>query len=215
MNGVYNDTIPTVDQIWLKNRLDLIAGAENLSFFLPYFRQNFDYFPKWVYYTATDKEVEEYKKRYGLNVIETRFKFRSEKDNEEEEEEVEEEVEEDREWDDDDDNDGEEEEQVEEKKTSSDIATSATTVSQDATDKTLPSSPETQDLVKALKAELSEIKVRLTIQDELWQVERKRQQERLEFQASEMKDDRALQDLRHQKVEEMLRQVLLINQRSG
>lgn len=212
MNGVYNDTILTVDQIWLNNRLDLIAGAENLSFFLPYFRQYFDYFPKWVFYTATDKEVEEYQKRYGLDGIAPRFVFRSEKDNEEGEEEVEEEVGEDRERDDDE----EEEEQVEEKKTSSDIATTAATAGQDATDTTLPSSsPETQDLVKALKAELSEIKLRLAVQDELWQVERKKQQERLEVQVLEMKADRALQEQRHQKVEEMLRQMLLISQRSG
>ncbi|KAH7034433.1 hypothetical protein BKA57DRAFT_476179 [Linnemannia elongata] len=211
MNGVYNDTIPTVDQIWLKNRLDLIVASENLSFFLPYFRQRFDYFPKWVYYTATDSEVEEYQKRYGLDKIEPRFVFRSEKDNEE--------VGEDRESDDDDDDDDnneEEEGQVEEKKTRSDIATTATTAGQDPTDTTLPSSsPETQDLFKALKAELSGIKAQLAVQDELWQLERKKQQERLERQELEMKTDRELQDERHQKVEEMLRQVLLIDQRSG
>ncbi|KAG9060838.1 hypothetical protein KI688_007907 [Linnemannia hyalina] len=200
MNGVYTETILTVDQTWLKNRLDLIAGAENLSFFLPYFRNYFDYFPRWVYYTATDKEVEEYRKKYGLDEPKPRFVFGSEKDDEEEDDEVEEEVEEDRERD-------EEEEKAEEKKSSFDIAATSTTTttSRDAIDTTLPSSsPETQDLVKALKTELDEIKDLLAVQGELWQAERKKQQERLDFQ-----------DQQHQKVEEMLKQMLLLNQRSG
>ncbi|KFH66476.1 hypothetical protein MVEG_07001 [Podila verticillata NRRL 6337] len=183
MNGIYTGTVLIVDQIWLKNRLDLIAGAENLSFFLPCFRDHFDYFPKWVYYAATDKEVEEYRMKYGLYEIKSRFA----KDDGEDEEEVEEEVEEDSERDDDEDDDDDEEEKVEEKKFSSDIAVTATSAAQDATDTTLPSSSqETQNLVKEIKVESSEIKDRITVQDDLW-AEWKKQQEQLEFQELEIK----------------------------
>ncbi|KAI9239056.1 MAG: hypothetical protein BYD32DRAFT_435221 [Podila humilis] len=204
MNGIYTGTVLIVDQIWLKNRLDLIAGAENLSFFLPCFRDHFDYFPKWVYYTATYKEVEEYRMKYGLYEMKSRFA----KDDGEDEEEVEEEVEEDSERDDDEGDDDDEEEKVKEKKLRSDIAATATSAAQDATDTTLPSSSqETQDLVKEIKAESSEIKDRITVQDDLW-AEWKKQQEQLEFQELEIKSERASQDQRRQKVEEMLRQTL-------
>ncbi|KAF9951728.1 hypothetical protein BGZ70_000881 [Mortierella alpina] len=212
MNGVYTDTNLTVDQIWLKNRLDLITEAENLSLFLPYFRNHFDYFPKWVYYTATDEEVEEYQKKYATD----KTKVNLEKDEGEVEEEVEEELEEDSENDDvDDDDDCQEEEEgekMEQKKPSSDFTTITTTSGRNETDLTLPSA---QDIVNTLRAELCEIKDRLAIHDELWQAERKKQQERLELQDREMKAERASQDERHRKVEEMLMQMLLTNQRSA
>ncbi|CAO3568674.1 unnamed protein product [Mortierella alpina] len=209
MNGVYTETIPIVDQIWIKNRLELIAQAESLTFFLPYFRNHFDYFPKWVYYTATDKEVEEYRRRYGLDEMNRRSMFRSEEDNEEEG--VEEELEEDSEWDD----DGEMEKNVAEKNSSSDIAGTVPTDGQVASDASLPSPPvETQTLLETLKKELSEIKDRMVIQDKLWLTERNKQQERLDFQELEMKAERALQDQRYQKLEDMLKQTLMIKQRS-
>ncbi|KAG0047917.1 hypothetical protein BGZ83_007113 [Gryganskiella cystojenkinii] len=204
MNEVYGRPGITGEQSWLKNRLDLIAGAENLSFFLPYFRDHFDYFPKWVYYTATDKEMEEYRKRYMLDEIKPRFVFRSEKDGEEKMKEVKAVVKEDSERNDDGDGDVEEDDEVQGRICDAGITTVAVTPGQNATNTSQPlSSPETQDLVKALKAELSEIKDQLALQDELWQAERKKQQA-----------ERALQDQRHQKLEDMLRQMLLINQRS-
>lgn len=75
MNGVYNDSVIAAEQIWLKNRLDLIAAAENLTYFLPYFRDRFNYFPKYIYYTATDKDVKDYRQKYALDERVLEFKF--------------------------------------------------------------------------------------------------------------------------------------------
>ncbi|KAF9961425.1 hypothetical protein BGZ72_003682 [Mortierella alpina] len=75
MNGVYGDAVIAADQIWLKNRLDLVASAENLTYFLPYFRDRFNYFPKYIYYTATDKDVKDYRKKYALDKRKLEFDF--------------------------------------------------------------------------------------------------------------------------------------------
>ncbi|KAF8955398.1 hypothetical protein BGZ46_002655, partial [Entomortierella lignicola] len=75
MNGVYSDAVEASESIWLKNRVDFITGAENLTFYLPSFRDRFDYFPKYVYYTATYSEVEEYRKKHELDKSPLQFDF--------------------------------------------------------------------------------------------------------------------------------------------
>ncbi|KAF9949252.1 hypothetical protein BGZ70_001846 [Mortierella alpina] len=44
---------------WVEARLHYIELAENLSYHIPGFRQNHDWFPKEIYFAATAKEVEE------------------------------------------------------------------------------------------------------------------------------------------------------------
>ncbi|KAF9274219.1 hypothetical protein BGZ68_000858 [Mortierella alpina] len=75
MNGVYSNAAVTANQTWLRNRVELIVIAENYSNILPYFRDQFDYFPKYVYYTATEKEVEDYQKKYGFDKNQLMFDF--------------------------------------------------------------------------------------------------------------------------------------------
>lgn len=51
--------------VWIQSRLQYIEAAENMSYFLPGFRDAHDeYFPKVIYFTATWKEVKDYKLKY-------------------------------------------------------------------------------------------------------------------------------------------------------
>ncbi|KAH7050448.1 hypothetical protein BKA57DRAFT_491774 [Linnemannia elongata] len=75
MNGVYSQAVIAGEQIWLKNRLELVTSAENLTYFLPNFRDRFDYFPKYIYYTATDKQVADYQEKYGFDKNPLQFDF--------------------------------------------------------------------------------------------------------------------------------------------
>ncbi|KAG0007686.1 hypothetical protein BGZ80_004368, partial [Entomortierella chlamydospora] len=75
MNGVYSEAMEAGRRIWLKNRLDLIAGAENLSFYIPNFRQTYDFFPQYIYYTATDREIRDYRKKFELDSQPLQFDF--------------------------------------------------------------------------------------------------------------------------------------------
>ncbi|OAQ28563.1 hypothetical protein K457DRAFT_20118 [Linnemannia elongata AG-77] len=75
MNGVYSQAVIAGEQVWLKNRLELVTSAENLTYFLPNFRDRFDYFPKYIYYTATDKQVADYQEKYGFDKNPLQFDF--------------------------------------------------------------------------------------------------------------------------------------------
>ncbi|KAI8596948.1 hypothetical protein EDD21DRAFT_386789 [Dissophora ornata] len=68
MNGAYSEAVASSERIWLKNRIDLITGAENLTYFLPNFRNRFDYFPEYIYYTATGKQVKDFEQTCGWDV---------------------------------------------------------------------------------------------------------------------------------------------------
>ncbi|KAF9215385.1 hypothetical protein BGZ59_001506 [Podila verticillata] len=46
--------------IWHDNRLRYIEAAENVTLSIPGFRRTHSWFPKMIYYTATQKEVEDY-----------------------------------------------------------------------------------------------------------------------------------------------------------
>lgn len=75
MNGVYSEAVIAGEQIWLKNRLELVTSAENMTYFLPNFRDQFDYFPKYIYYLATDKQVADYQEKYGFDKNPLQFDF--------------------------------------------------------------------------------------------------------------------------------------------
>ncbi|KAG0269067.1 hypothetical protein BGZ95_002202 [Linnemannia exigua] len=50
--------------VWIQSRLRYIESAENLSYRIPGFRRNYDWFPNQVYFTATDEERRAYLKKY-------------------------------------------------------------------------------------------------------------------------------------------------------
>jgi len=51
--------------VWIQSRLQYIEAAENMSHYLPGFQDAHDeYFPKVIYFTATWKEVKDYKLKY-------------------------------------------------------------------------------------------------------------------------------------------------------
>ncbi|KAG0220293.1 hypothetical protein BGX33_003553 [Mortierella sp. NVP41] len=49
---------------WIESRLRYIESAENLSYHILGFRQTYDWFPKQIYFTATDQEVDAYLRKY-------------------------------------------------------------------------------------------------------------------------------------------------------
>ncbi|KAG0046048.1 hypothetical protein BGZ83_008748 [Gryganskiella cystojenkinii] len=51
--------------VWIESRLQYIEAAENMSYHIPGFRDAHDiYFPKVIYFTATWKQVKDYKEKY-------------------------------------------------------------------------------------------------------------------------------------------------------
>ncbi|KAF9282537.1 hypothetical protein BGZ68_005897 [Mortierella alpina] len=59
--------------VWFQNRLQVIESAENLSYQIPGFRQSSSWFPKEIYYSASKKQFQAFKKAHpideGQNVI--------------------------------------------------------------------------------------------------------------------------------------------------
>ncbi|KAI9231653.1 MAG: hypothetical protein BYD32DRAFT_197794 [Podila humilis] len=53
--------------VWLENRLRYVESAENMTYRIPGFRQTYDYFPREIYYTATEEQVKEYMDKMGTS----------------------------------------------------------------------------------------------------------------------------------------------------
>ncbi|KAF9102108.1 hypothetical protein BGX27_011179 [Mortierella sp. AM989] len=75
MNGVYSEAVEAGKRIWLKNRLDAIAGAENLTFYMPNYRHTRDFFPQYIYYPATERQIQDYRKKFELDIQPLKFDF--------------------------------------------------------------------------------------------------------------------------------------------
>ncbi|KAF9115493.1 hypothetical protein BGX27_007622 [Mortierella sp. AM989] len=54
---------------WVESRLKYIESAENMSYFIPGYRQTHSWFPKEIYFSATKQEVNAYKEKYGLREV--------------------------------------------------------------------------------------------------------------------------------------------------
>ncbi|KAG0030684.1 hypothetical protein BGZ82_007320 [Podila clonocystis] len=63
INGGFNKADSDWHLVWLENRLRYIESAENMSYRIPGFRQTYDWFPREIYYTATEEQVKQYKER--------------------------------------------------------------------------------------------------------------------------------------------------------
>ncbi|KAF8933543.1 hypothetical protein BGZ58_006264 [Dissophora ornata] len=59
--SVGDDNSPLV---WLDNRLRSVESAENLSYSTPGLRERFDWFPHYIYYTASQRAVQAYENKY-------------------------------------------------------------------------------------------------------------------------------------------------------
>ncbi|KAF9187680.1 hypothetical protein BGZ51_001175 [Haplosporangium sp. Z 767] len=46
--------------VWIENRLSYAESAENMSYHIPGFRRNHNWFPKEIYYSATIQQVDKY-----------------------------------------------------------------------------------------------------------------------------------------------------------
>lgn len=55
--------------VWIESRLQYIESAENMSYYIPGFRETYDVFPETIYYTATDMQVKEYQDKYDINSV--------------------------------------------------------------------------------------------------------------------------------------------------
>ncbi|KAF9572580.1 hypothetical protein EC968_009651 [Mortierella alpina] len=50
--------------VWLENRLRSVEGAENMSYSAPGLRQRFDWFPQYIYYTSSPRQVQAFENKY-------------------------------------------------------------------------------------------------------------------------------------------------------
>ncbi|KAF9570070.1 hypothetical protein EC968_002286 [Mortierella alpina] len=64
INMAFSDGDETWRRVWCLNRLQVVESAENLSYHIPGYRENSPWFPKEIYYTATKKQVQEYREKY-------------------------------------------------------------------------------------------------------------------------------------------------------
>ncbi|KAF9290209.1 hypothetical protein BGZ68_007680 [Mortierella alpina] len=67
INVAFSDGDETWSRVWTFNRLHVIESAENLSYQIPGYRQSSPWFPKVIYYSATKKQVREFKEKYLLD----------------------------------------------------------------------------------------------------------------------------------------------------
>ncbi|KAG0274784.1 hypothetical protein BGZ95_009466 [Linnemannia exigua] len=58
----FNDGDETWRLTWIENRLRYIESAENMSYHIPGFREEHNWFPKEIYYSATPQQVRDYNK---------------------------------------------------------------------------------------------------------------------------------------------------------
>ncbi|KAF9338158.1 hypothetical protein BG006_009533 [Podila minutissima] len=63
LNGGFDKAGCNWHLVWLENRLRYVEIAEDMSYRIPGFRQTYDWFPREIYYTATEKQVRRYKDR--------------------------------------------------------------------------------------------------------------------------------------------------------
>ncbi|KAG0044185.1 hypothetical protein BGZ83_010573 [Gryganskiella cystojenkinii] len=56
--------------VWIESRLRCIESAENMSYYIPGYRETYDVFPEVIYYTATEKQVKEYRKKFFKTLAE-------------------------------------------------------------------------------------------------------------------------------------------------
>ncbi|KAF9083220.1 hypothetical protein BGX27_004220, partial [Mortierella sp. AM989] len=62
VNAAYNRGEETWHQVWLESRLRCVETAENISYFIPGFRETSGWFPEEIYYTVPQKEINKFKK---------------------------------------------------------------------------------------------------------------------------------------------------------
>ncbi|KAF9355058.1 hypothetical protein BGX26_007021 [Mortierella sp. AD094] len=66
INVAFNDSDITWRLAWLENRMRFLESAENLSYHIPDLRKSCGLFPNEIYYSASEREVEQYEARYHI-----------------------------------------------------------------------------------------------------------------------------------------------------
>ncbi|KAF9899891.1 hypothetical protein EC991_008159 [Linnemannia zychae] len=64
MNAGYGAGAAEALLVWLRNRVEVVARAENLSYLIPNYRHERDNFPRYIFYTATEAQVRSFAKKY-------------------------------------------------------------------------------------------------------------------------------------------------------
>ncbi|KAF9959613.1 hypothetical protein BGZ72_009193 [Mortierella alpina] len=60
INMAFSDSEAKWQRVWLVNRLQVIEGAENLSYLIPGFRQSSPWFPNEIYYTTATTDLRDF-----------------------------------------------------------------------------------------------------------------------------------------------------------
>ncbi|KAF9133267.1 hypothetical protein BGW39_010185 [Mortierella sp. 14UC] len=63
INNAINDGDQTWQLDWLEYRMRYVESAENMTYDIPGFRENHNYFPDTIYYTGTPQQVRDYEKK--------------------------------------------------------------------------------------------------------------------------------------------------------
>ncbi|KAG0022985.1 hypothetical protein BGZ80_010673 [Entomortierella chlamydospora] len=64
MNVAFSAGDDKAPLVWLDNRLRSVESAENISFAAPGLRERFDWFPQYIYYTASPRKVKAFEDKY-------------------------------------------------------------------------------------------------------------------------------------------------------
>ncbi|KAF9114954.1 hypothetical protein BGX27_009384 [Mortierella sp. AM989] len=64
MNVAFSAGDDKAPLVWLDNRLRSVESAENISFAAPGLRERFDWFPQFVFYTASPRKVQAFEDKY-------------------------------------------------------------------------------------------------------------------------------------------------------
>ncbi|KAG0327835.1 hypothetical protein BGZ99_006789 [Dissophora globulifera] len=67
INLAFDDGDTTWQLVWLQNRLWYIESAENMSYHIPGLRENYNIFPKEIYYCLSEAKVQECKTDWGMD----------------------------------------------------------------------------------------------------------------------------------------------------
>ncbi|KAG0263706.1 hypothetical protein BG011_008309, partial [Mortierella polycephala] len=64
INKAFKDGDVTWRLTWLENRLRVIESVENITYHIPGFREHYNWFPDEIYYSATNKEILDFRARF-------------------------------------------------------------------------------------------------------------------------------------------------------
>ncbi|KAG0300122.1 hypothetical protein BGZ98_009431 [Dissophora globulifera] len=73
MNAAYSVGASDGLLVWVRDRIEVIARIESFSYLIPNYRFDRDYFPRYIFYTATEAQVRSFADKYNRPELLERF----------------------------------------------------------------------------------------------------------------------------------------------